>query len=154
MQNLHKGEHHGVDMRALFIPRPGHKFVISDLSQIETRVLLYLAGDTTQLEEIAKGTSPYEAHARASMGWTGGKLKEEDPGLYALAKARVLGLGFGCGKVRFSDLAKSMVGIELTPEEAMEGQTFSGRQGVNFGLVDGCADTLAAVQEKLRQRHG
>lgn len=118
MQNLHKGEHHGVDMRALFIPRPGHKFVISDLSQIEARVLLYLAGDTAQLEEIAKGTSPYEAHARASMGWTGGKLKEEDPGLYALAKARVLGLGFGCGKVRFRDLAKSMVGIELTPEEA------------------------------------
>lgn len=39
------------------------------------------------------------------------------------------------------------------PEEAMEGQTFSGRQGVNFGLVDGCVDTLAAVQEKLRQRH-
>ena len=88
------------------------------------------------------------------MGWTGGKLKEEDPGLYALAKARVLGLGFGCGKVRFRDLAKSMVGIELTPEEAMEGQTFSGRQGVNFGLVNGCVDTLATVQEKLRQRHG
>lgn len=118
MQNLHKGEHHGVDMRGLFIPRPGHKFIISDLAQIEARVLLYLAGDKVQLEEIAKGTSVYEAHARATMGWTGGKLKEENPGLYALAKARVLGLGFGCGKDRFRELAKSMAGVELTPEEA------------------------------------
>lgn len=118
MQNLHKGEHHGVDMRGLFIPRPGHKFIISDLSQIEARVLLYLAGDMQQLDVIASGTSVYEAHARATMGWTGGKLKEEDPGLYALAKARVLGLGYGCGKVRFRDLADRMAGVKLTEEEA------------------------------------
>lgn len=39
------------------------------------------------------------------------------------------------------------------PDEAMEGQTFSGRQAVVNGLADGCADSLAAVQDKLRQRH-
>jgi hypothetical protein len=37
----------------------------------------------------------YEAHARATMGWTGGPLKKEGGKLYDLAKARVIALGYG-----------------------------------------------------------
>jgi hypothetical protein len=37
------------------------------------------------------------------MGWTGGTLKKEDPELYALAKTRVLGLGYGSGWAKFLD---------------------------------------------------
>lgn len=39
-------------------------------------------------------------------------------------------------------------------EEDMEGQTFTGRQGVARGLVDACSDSIEAVQEKLLRRHG
>lgn len=35
----------------------------------------------------------------------------------------------------------------------MEGQTFSGEVAVHAGLADACADTLAAVQEKVMKRH-
>jgi len=39
--------------------------------------------------------SPYEAHARATMNWTGGDLKKENKAMYALSKARILSLGYG-----------------------------------------------------------
>src|SRR5882724_1290016 len=81
------------------------EFVICDLAQIEARVLLTLIKDYGQLELIRKGVSPYEAHARASMGWEGGELKTEDPKRYKLAKARVLALGYGCGWKKFIFMA-------------------------------------------------
>lgn len=109
-----------IDVRPLFIAPPGMKVAVVDLSQIEARVLLWLAGDETQLEEIRKGAHVYEAHARATMGWTGGPLKENDRNLYALAKARVLGLGYGCGPSRFVALAKIMAGLDLSPSESSD----------------------------------
>lgn len=118
-QNLPRGEVNGVDLRSLFIPAPGHKFIISDLAQIEARVLLFLANDKEQLDRIRAGENIYQVHAQSTMGWTGeGKLKEEAPDLYRLAKARVLGLGYGCGAARFVDVAARMAGVELTEAES------------------------------------
>ena len=77
--------------------------IVSDLSQIEPRLTAFLAGDTDFLDLIKKGMSPYEAHARQTMGWTGGKLKDEDPELYLLAKVRVLQLGYGSGWSKFAE---------------------------------------------------
>jgi DNA polymerase len=51
------------------------------------------------------------------MGWTGGPLKKEEPKLYSLAKARVLGLGYGCSTDRFGKVAKNLAGLELSAEE-------------------------------------
>ena len=85
---------------ACIVPRPGKEFIICDLSQIEPRVLAWLCGDTVLLDQLANGVPLYEAHARATMGWTGGNLKKENAELYSLAKARVLGLGYGCGAAK------------------------------------------------------
>lgn len=118
IQNLPRGESYGVDLRACIIPRPGREFVASDLCQIEPRVLAWLCGDQSLLDQLAAGMPLYEAHARNTMGWTGGSLKKENPRLYALAKARVLGLGYGCGPEKFVTVAKSMGGIDITLAEA------------------------------------
>jgi len=103
-----------LDIRKLFIPRRGRKMIVSDLSQIEARVLLWLVGDFKTLELVAAGKSPYQAHAEATMGWRGGDLKREDKELYALAKARVLGLGYGCGWKKFITVAQIMAGLDIT----------------------------------------
>jgi DNA polymerase len=105
-------------MRGCLIAPPGKKLLAIDLAQIEARILLWFVEDWGTLRMIAEGASPYEAHARATMGWKGGPLKAENPGLYKLAKARVLGLGYGCGAVKFVAVAKIMAGLDLTPEEA------------------------------------
>ena len=103
-----------LDIRALFTARPGKKLILSDLSQIEPRVLAWFAGDDTMLGLLAKGQSPYEAHARSTMKWIGGELKSGDPKLYSLAKARVLGLGYGCGWKKFITVAQVMAGLDIT----------------------------------------
>lgn len=41
----------------------------------------------------------------------------------------------------------------IAPEH-LEGQTFTGTQARQFGLVDACADNLESVQQKLLARHG
>ena len=114
MQNLPRGEMYGVNLRHLFVPRDGHKFVIVDLSQIEPRVLYWLSGDEPMLERLRQDEPLYQAHAKATMNWKGdGRLKDVDPRLYRLAKARVLGLGYGCGPAKFMSVAKTMADIEL-----------------------------------------
>jgi hypothetical protein len=107
-----------VDMRPLFVARPGCDLAVVDLSQIEPRCLAWCIGDTEFLAMVAQGMSPYEAHARATMGWTGGKLKEEDPDTYALAKARILALGYGCGAEKFITMAWDYCELVLTLEES------------------------------------
>ena len=103
-----------LDIRRLFIARPGKKLIISDLSQIEPRVLAWIVGDESMLNPMRAGQSPYEAHARATMGFTGGDMKKEDKEGYALAKARVLGLDYGCGWEKFIVVAQAMAGIDIT----------------------------------------
>jgi len=96
-----------IELRSRVIAPKGKKFVICDLSQIEPRTLAYLSRDWDFLKLVSSGMSPYEAHARVSMGWTGGKLKKEDAKKYALAKARVLALGYGAGWLKFMSMAKT-----------------------------------------------
>ena len=106
--NLHRQPLHDVDLRGMFIPRPGMKFFIADLSQIEPRVLAVLSEDWDFLALCEHG-GPYEAHARLSMNWDGKDLKAENPDLYALAKARVLSLGYGAGWRKFFEMAKGYI---------------------------------------------
>jgi len=109
-----------IDVRGLFIPRPGHRLLVADYSQIEPRVLAWLTGDTAMLDLVRSGFAVYEAHARATMGWAGGVLKEENPALYSLAKARVLGLGYGCGWEKFITLAYVMAGLRLDKDTSQK----------------------------------
>lgn len=118
VQNLPRDTAYGVDLRSCFVARPGHTFVTCDLSQIEPRVLAWLAGDKVMLDSIRNGMAIYEAHARNTMRWTGGRLKDENKKLYALAKARLLGLGYGCGPGKFILVAKILAGLDLSAEEA------------------------------------
>ena len=118
IQNLHREETFGVDLRRCIIARPGRKFVTCDLSQIEPRVLAWLCGDKALLEQLRAGVPLYEAHARQTMGWTGGNLKKENARLYSLAKARSLGLSYSCGPDKFVAVARIMAGIELSPYDA------------------------------------
>lgn len=105
VQNFSKKPAFGFDLRATVKAPEGFTFIIGDLSQIEARITPYLARDTDTIDAVRNGMSIYEVHARKTMGWTGGKLKTEDPTQYALAKARVLALGFGCGWQKFQIMA-------------------------------------------------
>lgn len=103
----------GVDLRGMYIARPGYKFVIYDFSQIEARFSLWLVDDTHMMEAMRREGNLYQANA-VMMGWCqpGEKIKKEKPDVYRLAKCCVLGLGYGMGAAKFVDSCKSQ-GLEL-----------------------------------------
>jgi len=116
VQNLPRNEMFGVDLRGCIVPRPGKKFVICDLAQIEPRVLAWLSGNEGLLDAIKKGYGIYEAAAKNMGLWDGEKatLKKVDAPLYQLVKAMVLGLGYGAGAKKFALIAKMQYGIDMT----------------------------------------
>ncbi|NBQ65160.1 MAG: hypothetical protein EBT95_06450, partial [Verrucomicrobia bacterium] len=120
VQNLPREPHYGVDLRSCIVPRPGKKFIICDLSQIEPRVLAWLCGNHGLLNAVREGYAIYEAFAITANLWKGekGTLKKSNPKLYHLAKAMVLGLGYGAGAKKFSYLAKTSYGIDMDETEA------------------------------------
>ena len=90
VQGLTKETLHGANQRRVIcVQDPSKKLIIADLSQIEPRVLAWVVGNWGFLD-ICRTQSVYEAHARQTLGWTGGVLKKENPYLYQLAKARCL----------------------------------------------------------------
>jgi DNA polymerase len=117
MQNLPRDGSFGINFRNLFVARPGKILGITDLSQIEPRCLYVACKDTESLDLIRSGVSVYEAHAIRTLKWVSGDLKKLNPSLYALAKARVLALGYGAGGPTFKNQAANY-GVILSPEEA------------------------------------
>ena len=114
-----EGNRPGIFMREYLLPPPGCVFGILDYSQIEPRCLNWLCGNEEMLNAIRAGYGIYEAHAKATMKWTGapGTLKKTDASLYQFAKIRVLALGYGMGAGLFLETAGN-AGIALTAEQA------------------------------------
>ena len=112
--NLNRQEVEGVSLRGHLRPPPGYVFAIADLNQIEPRVLHWLIGDHAFLQSCREGISPYESHARASMGYNDPRpLKKVNPLQYSLAKARLLGLGYGAWADTFVTVARTMANLRI-----------------------------------------
>ena len=77
----------GVDLRGMYVARPGYKFAVYDYSQIEARFALWLVGDTHMMEAMKREGNLYQANA-VEMGWckSGENIKKNDPDKYRLAK--------------------------------------------------------------------
>ena len=103
-------------IRTAFIPRPGYKFIVSDFSAIEARVLAYLAGETWRSKVFAEGKDIYCASASQMFG-----VPVEKHGinrhLRQKGKIAELALGYG-GSV---GALKSMGALEMgVPEEDLQ----------------------------------
>lgn len=136
-----------IDFRALIIPRPGKKMVVSDLSQIEPRVLAWLGGNHAFLDAVRGGMSCYEAFARSNMGYTGGPMSSSSE-YYKNIKIQVLGLGYGAGWEKFIKLAMQN-GIDLCaqdPETVEESDPFTGE----VKLVSGYGFTSKKIVDGFR----
>jgi DNA polymerase len=93
-------------LRGCLVPSAGKLFAIFDLSQIEARVVAWLAGQTDVLQVFARGDDVY-VYAQKSLG-----LNSRLAG-----KIVTLALGFQMGAAKFQATA-AMAGLILTPAEA------------------------------------
>lgn len=97
LQNLKRGSF----LRKSICAPDGYKLVVADLSQIEPRVLAYLADYQELLHIFASGQDAYAAFG-AQMFGIPDLSKETHPDLRQSAKSALLGCGYGMGWASFA----------------------------------------------------
>jgi len=120
----------GTSFKKCLKASPGKVIVSADFSQIEPRILHWIAGDLDFLSLVRGGIDLYEAHGRASGLYQEDEpMKDLAPELRHLCKARVLGLGYGCGVKKFGQVASALTGgkLNLSASEARS-QVFNYRK--------------------------
>lgn len=107
-QNMKRGSF----LRKSIMAPEGHVIVVGDLSQIEPRVLAWLADYEVMLETFRSGGDPYATFG-SQMFSVPGMTKESHPLLRQSAKSALLGCGYQLGWASFS--AQLLVGFLGAP---------------------------------------
>jgi DNA polymerase len=101
-------------IRAAFAAAPGHKFVVGDLAQIESRVLAAIAQCTAMLSAYAEGRDLYKEVMVAQLHKPLSEVTKNDRDK---GKVIIRGCGYGMGWEHFIEFA-STYGITLNESEA------------------------------------
>jgi DNA polymerase len=104
----------GKNVRSMICAPEGHKLVRCDSSQIECRVLHWLAGNEKMLKLFRDGEDPYIDLASKVYNR---QITKDDPERQ-IGKFAVLGLGFGMGAGRFVGQCYEQGGIEINEKFA------------------------------------
>jgi hypothetical protein len=113
------GSKFGIDIRGKIMAPEGYQLGVVDLSAIEPCVLCTLAGDREMVDLLKQGVDPYEAQGRVDGSYTDPRpLKDVNPDLRQHKKVDVLGMGYGAGPEKIQVIAKTMIGLELTLDQA------------------------------------
>ena len=134
-------------IRTAFVPRDGYKFIVSDFSAIEARVLSFLAGESWRLKVFAENGDIYCASASAMFHVPVEKHGQNAP-LRQKGKIAELALGYG-GSV---GALKSMGALEMgLSEEELQPLVDAWRTS-NPNIVQLWWDVDNAVKTTVRQR--
>ena len=134
-------------IRTAFVPRDGYKFIVSDFSAIEARVLSFLAGESWRLKVFAENGDIYCASASA-MFHVPVEKHGQNAHLRQKGKIAELALGYG-GSV---GALKSMGALEMRlAEEELQPLVDAWRTS-NPNIVQLWWDVDNAVKTTVRQR--
>lgn len=134
-------------IRTAFVPRDGYKFIVSDFSAIEARVLSFLAGESWRLKVFAENGDIYCASASA-MFHVPVEKHGQNAHLRQKGKIAELALGYG-GSV---GALKSMGALEMgLSEEELQPLVDAWRTS-NTNIVQLWWDVDNAVKTAVRQR--
>jgi DNA polymerase III epsilon subunit-like protein len=128
MQNLKRGSF----LRKAIMAPVGHQLVVGDLSQIEPRVLAWLADYEDLLDIFRSGRDAYAAFG-AQMFGIPGLSKESHPDLRQSAKSALLGCGYQLGWASFA--AQLLVGFLGAPPVRYD-KAFAKKLGVDAAYID------------------
>jgi DNA polymerase len=123
-------------LRGCLIAKPGHRLVSIDLSQIEARVLAWLAGQKDVLDAFRRGDDVYVLQAAK----VGSKDRQ-------LGKVLTLACGYGMGKDKFRETAGEQYGVVLTAREAAN--AVADWRAANGAIVGYWHEVARAVHESI-----
>ena len=113
LQNLPRGS----KLRTAIMAPEGQKLFISDLSNIEARMLAWMAKEHELVEAFATGRDVYCEFASQIYGRT---ITKADKLERYVGKTAILGLGYGMGHQRFKDTLKmGSPSVDITVGTAM-----------------------------------
>ena len=134
-------------VRTAFIPETGYRFIVSDFSAIEARVLAWLADEQWRLDVFKTHGKIYEASAEQMFKLPKGSVKKDDP-IRQKGKIAELALGYG-GSV---GAMKSMGAIKMgLKEEELLPIVNSWRES-NPAIVQFWNDVDMAVKGAIQQK--
>jgi DNA polymerase I-like protein with 3'-5' exonuclease and polymerase domains len=114
LQNLpSRGDNAGKLKKAIVAPE-GYSIIDADSSQIEARVLAWLAGQNDLVEAFAKGEDVYKIMASAIYSKGVGEITKEER---FVGKTTILGAGYGMGAQKFGAQLKTF-GTTVSDDEA------------------------------------
>ena len=116
LQNLPSRDKKKKALKNSVVAPPDHVVINSDSSQIEARVLAWLAGQTSVVEQFRKGEDVYSIFASKIYGR---EISKKDPVERFVGKTCILGLGYGTGALKLRHTLKTQPpGADITEEEA------------------------------------
>ena len=145
MQNLKRGSF----LRKAIMAPEGYELVVGDLSQIEPRVLAWLADYEDMLDIFRSGGDPYAAFG-AQMFNIPGLTKDSHPDLRQSAKSALLGCGYGLGWASFA--AQLLVGFLGAPPQRYD-KAFAKKLGVDKSYVERFIDWQDNIDKMMEIPH-
>ena len=134
-------------IRTAFIPKSGFRFVVSDYSSVEARVLAYLAGEKWRMDAFARGEDIYCASASKMFGvpvvkhGINGHLRQK-------GKIAELALGYGGGVQAMKAMGAIDMGLS---EEELQPIVTSWRES-NPAITKFWWDVDAAAKQAIKSR--
>ena len=134
-------------IRTAFVPKPGCKFIVSDFSAIEARVISWLAGETWRNEVFATHGKIYEASASQMFRVPMEEITKGSP-LRQKGKIAELALGYG-GSV---GALKAMGALDMGLSEEELQPLVSAWRSANPNIVRLWWDVDKAVSTAVRKK--
>ena len=134
-------------IRTAFVPKEGYKFIVSDFSAIEARVLSYLAGETWRMEVFKNNGDIYCASA-AAMFHVPVEKHGQNSHLRQTGKIAELALGYG-GSV---GALKSMGALDMGLQEEELQPLVDMWRSSNPNIVRFWWDVDQAVKTAIKER--
>lgn len=159
MQNMSKRDPNKLTLRRALQAPAGYKFVSVDSSQIEARMLAYLAGEEELVGHFRDGRDPYAELAEKIFGVPAKEIHDGAKGgdkklknYRNVGKTAILSAGYGVGWKKFSDtllrqgvmLDKNLASHEELAKSAHQIYRMSNRNIVAFW--DMCQRVIEAVE--------
>ena len=134
-------------IRTAFIPRPGYKFIVSDFSAIEARVLSHLAHEEWRAEVFRKGRDIYCESASRMFGCV---VEKHGQNSHLRQKGKIAELALGYGGSVGALKAMGALDMGLTEEELQPLVDMWRSSNPNITAYWWAVDT--AVKDAIKQR--
>jgi DNA polymerase-1 len=117
MQNIPKSDL----IRGALIAAPGKQLVVADYSQLELRVMAFIANDEVMTDAYRNGQDLHAVTAAGMLGLKSDQFNPDDPAhkdARQKAKAVNFGVIFGSGAAGLREFARDAYNLRMTIEEA------------------------------------